>query len=88
MAAISRSKLVVASKWVKVVAGAAETIEIEVRNRGPLGPVPKPALPGAGAGLIGLGERVGLAGGELRHGYDADGDFVLTAALPRERRAR
>jgi signal transduction histidine kinase len=73
---------------VKVAAGTAETIEIELRNRAPLGPVPKPALPGAGSGLIGLGERVGLAGGELRHGYDSAGDFVLTAALPWERRAR
>jgi signal transduction histidine kinase len=73
---------------VKVTGGAAKAIEIEVRNRAPLGPAPKPALPGAGSGLIGLGERVGLAGGELRHGNDAGGDFVLSAALPRERRAR
>lgn len=72
---------------VKVVAGAEE-IAIEVRNRAPLGPVTKPALPGAGSGLIGLGERVDLAGGELRHVYAADGDFVLTATLPRERRGR
>ena len=39
-------------------------------------------LPGAGSGLIGLGERVALAGGELRHGPDASGDFVLRATLP------
>jgi signal transduction histidine kinase len=71
---------------VKVAAGA-EGITIEVRNRAPLGPLPKPALPGAGSGLIGLGERVDLAGGELRHEYAADGDFVLSASLPRERRA-
>jgi signal transduction histidine kinase len=72
---------------VKVAAGA-EAIEIEVRNRAPLGPVAKPALPGAGSGLIGLGERVDLAGGELHHGHAAEGDFVLTASLPRERRHR
>jgi signal transduction histidine kinase len=72
---------------VKVAAGAAG-IAIEVRNRAPLSPAPEPALPGAGSGLIGLGERVDLAGGELRHQYAADGDFVLTATLPRERRAR
>jgi signal transduction histidine kinase len=45
-------------------------------------------LPGAGSGLIGLGERVDLAGGTLHHERDADGDFVLTATLPWERRPR
>jgi len=38
--------------------------------------------------LIGLGERLELAGGELHHGVAADGDFVLAATLPWERRAR
>jgi signal transduction histidine kinase len=65
-----------------------EAIAIEVRNRAPLSPLPAPALPGAGAGLIGLGERVDLAGGELRHEFAADGDFVLAATLPWERRPR
>ena len=32
--------------------------------------------------LIGLAERVALAGGELRHGPAPDGDFVLSATLP------
>ena len=41
-----------------------------------------PALPGAGTGLIGLAERVSLAGGELEHGVDPDGAFVLRARLP------
>jgi signal transduction histidine kinase len=40
------------------------------------------APPGSGTGLIGLSERVALAGGELRHGPDAAGDFVLRATLP------
>jgi signal transduction histidine kinase len=39
-------------------------------------------LPGAGTGLIGLAERVALAGGQLQHGVDAHGDFVLRATLP------
>jgi signal transduction histidine kinase len=39
-------------------------------------------LPGAGTGLVGLAERVALAGGELEHGPDAAGDFVLRARLP------
>jgi len=41
-----------------------------------------PPPPGAGTGLIGLAERVALAGGELRHGRDESGDFVLHATLP------
>jgi signal transduction histidine kinase len=36
----------------------------------------------AGAGLVGLAERVSLAEGELEHGPDENGDFVLRAALP------
>ncbi|ADB54061.1 sensor histidine kinase [Conexibacter woesei] len=39
-------------------------------------------LPGAGTGLVGLAERVTLAGGELEHGPDARGDFRLLATLP------
>jgi hypothetical protein len=39
---------------------------------------------GAGAGLIGLAERVTLAGGRLEHGPDAIGDFVLRATIPRQ----
>ena len=39
-------------------------------------------LPGAGTGLVGLGERVALAGGRLEHGPAPDGDFVLRATLP------
>jgi len=40
------------------------------------------APPGSGTGLIGLAERVALAGGELEHGPAATGDFVLRATLP------
>ncbi len=40
------------------------------------------APPGGGTGLIGLAERVALAGGELAHGTNPRGDFVLRATLP------
>lgn len=53
---------------------------VEVRSR-PSTSAPA-RLPGAGTGLIGLAERVSLAGGELSHGRDADGDFRLCATLP------
>ena len=56
---------------------------VEVVSRRPVGvAVAAEPLPGAGSGLIGLGERVALAGGELRHGPDPAGDFVLRATLP------
>jgi hypothetical protein len=41
-----------------------------------------PQIPGAGTGIVGLAERVGLAGGRLEHGRTADGDFRLWAWLP------
>jgi signal transduction histidine kinase len=40
------------------------------------------SLPGAGAGLIGLGERAQIAGGRLEHGHTPGGDFRLAAWLP------
>ena len=39
-------------------------------------------LGGSGTGLIGLTERVRLAGGELDHAVSADGEFRLRARLP------
>jgi signal transduction histidine kinase len=47
-----------------------------------LAPPPAAARPGAGSGLIGLGERVQLANGELRHEWDDGGGFALVATLP------
>jgi signal transduction histidine kinase len=41
------------------------------------------APPGPGAGLIGLAERLALVGGDLQHGMNAMGDFVLRATIPR-----
>ena len=40
------------------------------------------SLAGSGTGLIGLTERVRLAGGELGHAVSAGGEFVLRARLP------
>jgi signal transduction histidine kinase len=55
-------------------------LEIDVRS---LAAVAVASLPGAGTGLVGLTERVSLAGGELEHGIAPDGAFVLRARLPR-----
>ncbi|MEE6262662.1 sensor histidine kinase [Plantactinospora sonchi] len=62
------------------------TLTVDVRN--PLTPDPPDAepsdadLPGAGLGLLGLTERVSLAGGRLDHAVDATGAFHLHVELP------
>jgi signal transduction histidine kinase len=58
-------------------------LQVEVRSLAPVAVASESPLPGAGTGLIGLAERVTLAGGELEHGVDPDGAFVLRARLPR-----
>lgn len=46
---------------------------------------PDPARPGSGGtGLVGLDERVRLAGGRLSHGPDGAGGFAVRAVLPLE----
>lgn len=70
---------------VAVSASAGEGLVVEVVSRRPVGvavAAGSERMPGAGTGLVGLAERVALAGGELRHGPDAAGDFVLRATLP------
>ena len=70
---------------VTLTVGAPDgTLDVEVRSLAPVAvAAPGSTLPGAGTGLIGLSERVSLAGGELEHGVDPDGAFVLRAQLPR-----
>jgi signal transduction histidine kinase len=53
---------------------------VEVVLRNPFRPGP-PAAPGAGLGLVGLAERVELAGGHLVHGREGS-VFVVRASLP------
>jgi signal transduction histidine kinase len=56
-------------------------LHVSVRNRQPIRAQAGPTLPGSGAGLLGLQERVALAGGTLVHGPDGTGDFVVDAEL-------
>jgi signal transduction histidine kinase len=55
------------------------TLRIAITNPGGNG---VPITPGNGAGLVGLTERVQLAGGTLDHGRAPDGEFRLEASLP------
>lgn len=65
-----------------------DELSVKVINKLPVGPSAEQAngavvLEGSGVGLVGLAERVELAGGTLRHGSE-DGEFVLAATLPWE----
>lgn len=55
-----------------------DEVRVTVSNATALG---APLLPGAGLGLVGLRERVELAGGTLRYGTSG-GRFTLSASLP------
>jgi signal transduction histidine kinase len=67
--------------WVRVSGAPADGLHVSVRNRQPIHAAVGPALPGSGAGLLGLQERVALSGGTLVHGPDGSGDFVVDAEL-------
>jgi signal transduction histidine kinase len=70
-----------AATRVRVTGEPEGGLHISVRNRQPVHAPAGPALPGSGAGLLGLQERVALAGGTLVHGPDGSGDFVVEARL-------
>lgn len=71
---------------VSVRGAPGDGLRVEVRNPGkPATPHKdeegRPAVPGAGQGLIGLAERAHLAGGRLEHGWH-ENEFRLRARLP------
>jgi signal transduction histidine kinase len=66
---------------VRVAGAPGDGLHLSVRNRQPVPAHSAPELPGAGAGLLGLRERVALAGGTLVLGPDGSGDFVVEAEL-------
>ncbi len=66
---------------VTVDGGPGAGLTVEVRNPSPVGAAPS-GIPGAGTGLVGLTERVHLAGGRLAHGRTGDGSFRVHAWLP------
>jgi signal transduction histidine kinase len=66
---------------VSVSVTGGPTVVVDVSNA----PVGTPALdlPGTGAGLVGLSERLRLAGGTCEAGPTDDGGWCLTATIPR-----
>jgi signal transduction histidine kinase len=67
---------------VDVHGNRGDGLTVELRNPYPVDAAGTTALPGSGSGIIGLAERVGLAGGRLEHGRTPAGDFRLWAWLP------
>jgi signal transduction histidine kinase len=70
-----------AAARVRVTGAPGDGLRVSVRNRRPVPAGRVSTLPGSGAGLIGLRERVTLAGGSLVLGPDESGDFVVEAEL-------
>ncbi|AEV86150.1 histidine kinase [Actinoplanes sp. SE50] len=64
---------------VRMAGAAGRGLRITIIN--PIGGTPDPAPPRTGLGLVGIGERVALAGGEFRYGAERD-VFRLEAELP------
>jgi signal transduction histidine kinase len=64
---------------VRVAGEPGQGLTIEVRNAAAAAP-DSDARPGQG--LVGLAERVALAGGRLTHGPTAEGGWLLAAWLP------
>lgn len=60
----------------------AEAVLVTVRNGAPTAPVPVPAAPGGGFGLVGMRERAELTGARLDVGPARDGGWVVALRLP------
>ncbi|MFI6780007.1 sensor histidine kinase [Micromonospora sp. NPDC050276] len=71
-----------AAVTVDVAGGPGTGLTVVIGNRWPVGTPEGGTLPGAGTGLVGISERVTLAGGRLAYGRDDTGDFRLAAWLP------
>jgi len=69
-----------AATCVRVVGGPGRGLSVEVTNRPPVSP--DSLLPGSGLGLVGLAERVTLAGGVLDCGPRPDSGWHVTARMP------
>jgi signal transduction histidine kinase len=59
-------------------------LELEISDNG-RGPASAAQEPGSGHGLVGMGERLRLYGGELRSGRGRGGGFAVRARIPLEK---
>jgi len=71
-----------ATAAVRLSGAPGQGLQVEVANARPVGRALAPLVPGAGLGLVGLRERVELAGGVLDAGEQPDGGFAVRARLP------
>ncbi|MFF5052154.1 sensor histidine kinase [Micromonospora sp. NPDC000663] len=71
-----------ATVTVDLAGGPGVGLSVAISNRWPVGTPAGGTLPGAGTGLVGITERVTLAGGRVAYGRDDAGDFRLAASLP------
>jgi signal transduction histidine kinase len=69
-----------AETLIRLAGAPGRQLEICVENQAP--PVPSPSLPGSGSGLVGLRERVTVAGGMLEARPLRGGGFRVRAWLP------
>nr|WP_276610801.1 histidine kinase [Kineococcus siccus] len=65
---------------VTIAGEAGGSLLVEVVNARPTGE--RSGLPGAGSGLVGLSERVGIADGTITSGPEPGGGFAVRARLP------
>lgn len=71
-----------AAATVTLSGAPGDGLTVDVTNVRPVGRTAAPLVPGSGAGLAGLTERVRLSGGELHAGGVDNGGFRLHARLP------
>ncbi|NIZ91660.1 sensor histidine kinase [Kineococcus rubinsiae] len=69
-----------AATTVTIAGEAGGHLLVEVVNARPTGE--RSGLPGAGSGLVGLSERVGIAAGTITSGPEPGGGFAVRARLP------
>lgn len=66
---------------VRLSGSSDDGVQVSIHNVAPIDSG-APVVPGAGLGLLGLSERVDLAGGRIAHGADPDGGYTVRAWLP------
>ncbi|MEU0503522.1 histidine kinase [Nocardia sp. NPDC005998] len=70
-----------ATVHIRLSGTAGDQLHVSVRNSAATSTIAVPA-PTSGFGLLGLTERIGLAGGKLMHHPTTDHGYLLTAQLP------